>query len=50
MPASTSRIKASSAHVPEARHHVKKFARATVARRVLDMLFEAEIHRLVRIA
>jgi hypothetical protein len=36
--------------VPEARHHVEKLARTPIARRVLDMLLETEIHRLVRIA
>jgi hypothetical protein len=36
--------------VPEARYHVKEFACTTIARRVLDMLLETEIHRLVRIA
>jgi hypothetical protein len=36
--------------VSEPRYHVKEFACTTIARRVLDVLLETEIHRLVRIA
>ena len=36
--------------IPQARHDVEEFARATVTRRMLHVLLEAEIQRLVRIA